>query len=110
MEHHFHVGAWSGELKSDALIVAIVVVAVVGYVAAATGRSASPAAKKRSRRNKPVPFRKIPQGNSIQLNKSGKVLLCLHPGLPRLMVYFISCQRVLHVARLHAYLDHLHAC
>ena len=70
MEHHFHVGAWTGELKSDALIVAIVVVAVVGYVAA-TGRSASPAAKKR---NKPVPFRKIFQGNIIQSDNTGKVL------------------------------------
>lgn len=74
MEHHFHVGAWSGELKSDALIVAIVVAAVVGYVAA-TGLSASPAAKKRFKRNKPVPFRKILQGNIVQLDKSGKVCL-----------------------------------
>ena len=69
MDQHFHVGAWIGELKSDALIVVIVVVAVVGYVAA-TGRS--PATKKRSKRNKPVPFRKIVQGK-IQLDKSNKV-------------------------------------
>ena len=69
MENHYHVGPWSGELKSDALIVAIVVVAVVGYVAA-SGRSAS---KNRPTRNKPVPFRKILQGNVIPLGKNGKV-------------------------------------
>ena len=69
MEHHFHVGAWTGELKSDALIVAIVVVAVVGYVAA-MGRSTSPTAKK----NKPVPFRKILQGGITQSDNIGKVL------------------------------------
>jgi hypothetical protein len=75
MEHH-HIGGWSGELKSDALIVAIlVVIAVVGYVAA-SGRSASrsPAAKNKPGRNKPVPFRKILQGNIIQSGKNGKVL------------------------------------
>jgi hypothetical protein len=67
-----HVGAWSGaELKSDALIVAIVVVAVVGYVAA-SGRSASPAAKNR-RNTEPVPFRKVLQENVIQSGKNGKV-------------------------------------
>jgi hypothetical protein len=55
------------------LIVAIVVViAVVGYVAAA-GRSASPAAKDRSRRNKPVPFRKIFQENIQSGTDNGKV-------------------------------------
>ena len=70
MEKYYHVGAWSGELKSDALIVAIVVVAVVGYVAA-SGRSAS---KNRSMKNKPVPFRKILQGNVIPSGrKNGKV-------------------------------------
>ena len=69
MENRYDVGVWSGELKSDALIVAIVVVAVVGYVAA-SGRSAS---KNRSVRNKPVPFRKILQGNIFPLGKNGKV-------------------------------------
>ena len=59
------------------MIAAIVVVAVVSYVAAATGRSASPAAKKRFSRNKPVPFRKILQGNSIQSDKSGKAYVCI---------------------------------
>ena len=69
MEYRFHVGAWIGELKSDALIVAIVVAVVVGYVAA-RGRSASPGAAKK---NKPVPFRKILQGNITQSDNIGKV-------------------------------------
>ena len=46
----------------------VVVAVVVGYVAA-RGRSASPAAKK----NKPVPFRKILQGNITQSDNIGKV-------------------------------------
>ena len=94
MEHHFHVGDLTGELKSDALIVAIVVAVVVGYVAA-RGRSASPAAKK----NKPVPFRKILQGNITQSDNIGKVLsqAFLLSYLPNYRYYLHSCQvRFLH--------------
>ena len=70
----------------------IVVVSVVGYIAA-KGRSTSPvlvvASRKRSRRNKPaVQFRKILQGNVTQSDKklNGKVFHACTPAPYSIMV------------------------
>ena len=91
MDQHV-LGAWIGELKSDAVIVAIVVVAVIGYVAA-TGRS--PAMKKRSNRNKLVPFRKIirAEGRGIRSPATNsKVYLIMHGSFCQRAAVVLHCK------------------
>ena len=69
---------WSGGLQSiDTLIVTLVVIAVVGYIAASGCSLAAANKSTKNRRNRPVPFARIVQDNKACFKKSGKVCLSL---------------------------------
>ena len=64
-----HSDAWTTQLKSNALLITIVLFAVVVYVAATSG---SYPRRRRPRVRKPIPFAKI-----VQVNENSKVRACI---------------------------------